>query len=633
MDEFNSQKITHAPLRVRYELLIMHDRKDMLLLDPQDGVTLDRSPDLAPAKLSFKVFKDDKLDIQEGDLVNLKVNGELVFVGYIFEKKRSKDNFIEVTAYDQCKYLKSEGYYVFDGKKTASELIKALAEDLAIKVGDITPTTYKVDYVYDGKTYQDIILDMLKQTSLYSPAIPVMKPLKKQTDSNFTGPNGAYYEQNDIDYLTSHGYKQEDALAELAKSPKYKTKTWENMNNAKMAPQKKETDSNTLAPNGTYYEKNDIKYLTDHGYTQEAAMAELSKSDKYKKQDEEMKERKPIYIAYDDKGLLVVKELNDMITDVLIDATQVGDYSYTSSIEDTFTQILVVREANVMKDGKKTKEFLRTGSASAKNEIAKWGVLQKVIKPDDKKTNVIEFAKNKLETLAKKTHTLRLKECLGHTEIRPGSGIWLNFNIGDQIINELVYVQAVTHNFNNNKHVMDLDIIYFDKQKPEITVIDNGDEEIRKRIQAMNKKSGGTSKGSGASGNASATNAGVQAGFDSIEGTSSPYGDVGCVDRATAGGSYYNSDLADAYNQGIKDVPGLKTFMSGRGYAIESYTGSANPGDILVYDGDEHVVIADGAGGCVGNSTKAGSVIHYSDVNYAYHNGTPPTHIIRTGVK
>ena len=573
MDESHSEKITHAPLRVRYELIVMHDRKDMYLIDPQDGVTLDRSPDLAPAKLSFRVFKDKVLNIEEGDLVNFKVNGKLVFVGYIFEKKRSKDNFIEVTAYDQCKYLKSEGYYVFDGKKTASELIKALAEDLAIKVGDITPTTYKIGYIYDGKTYQDIILDMLKQTSIYSPAIPVMKPLKKQTDSNFTGPNGTYYEQNDIDYLTSHGYKQEDALAELAKS------------------------------------------------------------DKYKKQDEEIKERKPIYIAYDDNGLLVVKELNDMITDVLIDATQVGDYSYTSSIEDTFTQILVVREANVMKDGKKTKEFLRTGSAAAKNEIAKWGVLQKVIKPDDKKTNVIELAKKNLENLAKKTHTLRLKECLGHTEIRPGSGIWLNFNVGDQIINELVYVQAVTHNFNNNKHVMDLDVIYFDKQKPDITVIDNGDEEIRKRIQAMNKKSGGTTNGSGASGNATATNAGVQAGFDSIEGTSSPYGDVGCVDRATAGGSYYNSDLADAYNQGIKDVPGLKTFMNGRGYAIESYTGSANPGDILIYDGDEHVVIADGAGGCVGNSSSQGSVIHYSDVNYAYHNGTPPTHIIRTGVK
>ena len=147
----------------------------------------------------------------------------------------------------------------------------------------------------------------------------------------------------------------------------------------------------------------------------------------------------------------------------------------------------------------------------------------------------------------------------------------------------------------------------------------------------MNKKSGGTSKGTGTTGNA--TNAAVQAGFDSIEGTTSPYGSVGCVDRATAGGSYYNSDLADAYNQGIKDVPGLKTFMSGRGYAIESFNGAANPGDILIYDGDEHVVIADGAGGCVGNSSSQGSVIHYSDVNYAYHNGAAPTHIIRTGVK
>lgn len=631
MDESHSEKITQAPLRVRYEILVMHDRKDMFLLDPEDGVTLDRSPDLAPAKLTFKVFKDKVLNIEEGDLVNLKVNGELVFVGYIFEKKRSKDNFIEVTAYDQCRYLKSEGYYVFKGEKTASELIKALAEDLAIKIGDISPTSYKIDHVFDGKTYQDIILTMLKETSIKSPKIPVMKSLKKSTDSNFKAPNGTYYEQNDINYLVEHGYKQEDALAELAKSPKYKVKTWDATQNAKMAPQKRESDSDKLAPNGIYYEKNDIKYLTDHGYTEEAAIAELSKSDKYKAKESDMKERKPVFVAYDDNGLLVVKELNDMITDILIDATQVGDYSYVSSIENTFTQVLVVREAKATENGEETKKFWRTGAAYAKNETQKWGVLQKVYKPDDKKADAIDYAKNLLNSLARKTHTLRLKDCLGHTEIRPGSGIWLNFNIGDQIINELVYVQAVTHKFNNNKHLMDMDIIYFDKQEPEITVEDRGDEEIRKRIQAMNKKAGSTAKGTGTTGNA--TNAGVQAGIDAIDGTSSPYGNVGCVDRATAGGSYYNSDLADAYKQGIKDVPGLKTFMNDRGYAIEPYTGTANPGDILIYDGDEHVVIADGAGGCVGNSTKAGSVIRYNDVNYAYQNGVAPTHIIRTGVK
>ena len=43
MDEFNSTKITKAPLRVNYELTVMHDQKDMYLLDPEDGVTLDRT--------------------------------------------------------------------------------------------------------------------------------------------------------------------------------------------------------------------------------------------------------------------------------------------------------------------------------------------------------------------------------------------------------------------------------------------------------------------------------------------------------------------------------------------------------------------------------------------------------------
>ena len=90
MEEFNSVEITNAPLNLTYELTV-YNKKDTLLIEPQDGITLDRSPDLAPAKLTFNVLKDPLLDIQEGDLVNFKVNGELIFVGYIFEKSRSKN--------------------------------------------------------------------------------------------------------------------------------------------------------------------------------------------------------------------------------------------------------------------------------------------------------------------------------------------------------------------------------------------------------------------------------------------------------------------------------------------------------------------------------------------------------------
>lgn len=568
MEEFNSVEITNAPLNLTYELTVKN-QKDMLLIEPQDGITLDRSPDLAPAKLTFNVLKDPLLDIQEGDLVNFKVNGELIFVGYIFEKSRSKNNIIQVTCYDQCRYLKSEGYYIFDGKNSASELIIALSKDLGIKLGEIAPTEYKISRVFDGKSYQDILLTMLKLTSINSPKIPVKALNAKKTKT-----------------LNPDKYRG----------------GFSGLDNVRM--DKDSHAERTLNP-----EK------ADHTFD------EISTDVK----------RKPIYVAYDDNGLLTVKELNDMVTDILIDASQVEDYEYISSIDrNTFTQILVVREAKTGND--KHKEAYRTGGAYASEETKRWGVLQKVYKPDEKDINAIEKAKIMLDKLARKTHTLRLKGCLGRTVIRPGSGIWLNFDIGDQILNELVYVQAVTHNFSNNKHTMDLDIIYFDKQEPVITTIDRGDAEIARRL-ANSKKKGNAGKGGTTSVNKGSANASaVQTGLNSIEGTPSPYGTEGCVDRATLAGSYYNTDLYDAKVKGIVNTDELETHLNNRGYSSDAYTGDANAGDLLFYGDNNHVVVSDGMGGCYGNSSDKGYVIHYPDVNYAFRNGEAPNKIIRTGV-
>lgn len=567
MEEFNSVEITNAPLNLTYELTV-RNQKDMLLIEPQDGITLDRSPDLAPAKLTFNVLKDPLLDIQEGDLVNFKVNGELIFVGYIFEKSRSKNNIIQVTCYDQCRYLKSEGYYIFDGKNSASELIIALSKDLGIKLGEIAPTEYKISRVFDGKSYQDILLTMLKLTSINSPKIPVKALNAKKTKTlNPDKYRGGYSGLDNV-------RMDKDSHAERTLNPEKADHTFDEIST-------------------------DVK-------------------------------RKPIYVAYDDNGLLTVKELNDMVTDILIDASQVEDYEYISSIDrNTFTQILVVREAKTGSD--KHKEAYRTGAAYALEQTKRWGVLQKVYKPDEKDINAIEQAKKLLKNLARKTHTLRLKGCLGRTVIRPGSGIWLNFDIGDQILNELVYVQAVTHNFSNNKHTMDLDIIYFDKQEPVITTIDRGDAEIARRL--ANSKKGKSGKGGTTSVNKGSANASaVQTGLTRIEGTSSPYGTEGCVDRATLAGSYYNDDLADAKAKGIVNTDELETHLNSRGYSSDAYTGDANAGDLLFYGDNNHVVVSDGMGGCYGNSSDKGYVIHYPDVNYAFRNGEAPNKIIRTGV-
>ena len=38
--------------------------------------------------------------------------------------------------------------------------------------------------------------------------------------------------------------------------------------------------------------------------------------------------------------------------------------------------------------------------------------------------------------------------------------------------------------------------------------------------------------------------------------------------------------------------------LEAKGYTTEQFNGYANKGDLLIYGDDEHVVIADGAGGC-----------------------------------
>ena len=59
----------------------------------------------------------------------------------------------------------------------------------------------------------------------------------------------------------------------------------------------------------------------------------------------------------------------------------------------------------------------------------------------------------------------------------------------------------------------------------------------------------------------------------------------------------------------------------------------ANKGDLLIYGDDEHVVIADGAGGCFGNSSSRGYAMKYGNANFAWHNDEAPSKIIRMGAK
>ena len=88
----------------------------------EDGIKWETERQGSPGKLTFKVYdsKNNGLNIQEGDGVTLRysytnIDTDYVnlFMGYVFTKKRDKDGWINITAYDLLRYLKNKSTYVY----------------------------------------------------------------------------------------------------------------------------------------------------------------------------------------------------------------------------------------------------------------------------------------------------------------------------------------------------------------------------------------------------------------------------------------------------------------------------------------------------------------------------------------
>lgn len=145
------------------ELLIGHGDK---LFYPvvQDGVEWSLERKGVPGKLTFKVLYDPAFPFEEGDPVRFSINGSNLFFGYIFVKKRSKDNLFDVTAYDQLRYLKNKDCYIYQNK-TASDVVKMLADDFGLKTGELENTGFVIPMRSEkDKTLFDIIQTALDIT-------------------------------------------------------------------------------------------------------------------------------------------------------------------------------------------------------------------------------------------------------------------------------------------------------------------------------------------------------------------------------------------------------------------------------------------------------------------------------------
>lgn len=112
----------------------------------------------SPGRLQFTVVNDGKLNFAEGDPVKLTVDGTPLFYGFVFTKRRDKERTIEVTAYDQIRYLKNKDTVVEENIK-ASELLQRIAGDFRLQLGEVEDTGFVIEQIDE---VNQPLLDMLQ---------------------------------------------------------------------------------------------------------------------------------------------------------------------------------------------------------------------------------------------------------------------------------------------------------------------------------------------------------------------------------------------------------------------------------------------------------------------------------------
>lgn len=152
----------------QYELIIAEKRTgkawDAAPLVQTASFTTNRTG--SPGTFKFTINAAFGISFLEGDPVRFSVDGQLVFLGTVFTKSRDRWGVIQVTCYDQLRYLKASASYCFTGR-TAGEIITEIAQDFQLTVGALDETGCSLPcLIKEDKSCLDIISAAVEQTLL-----------------------------------------------------------------------------------------------------------------------------------------------------------------------------------------------------------------------------------------------------------------------------------------------------------------------------------------------------------------------------------------------------------------------------------------------------------------------------------
>lgn len=153
---------------MRTELLIQNKRSGKIFECSNNTreITWTTERTGSPGKLEFTIVKAGDLDFLEGDTVRFSVDGQLQFYGWVFTKSKDRWGVIDVTCYDRLRYLKANASYAFYAQ-TAGDMIRQIAGDLQVDVGEIADTGYPIpSFIKEDESCLDMIGEAVQQTLL-----------------------------------------------------------------------------------------------------------------------------------------------------------------------------------------------------------------------------------------------------------------------------------------------------------------------------------------------------------------------------------------------------------------------------------------------------------------------------------
>ncbi len=139
------------------------------------SLTIDTKLAGTPSKVDISLLKEyqTKISFEMGSIIAIKVDGKGIFYGYLF-KVDTTDDTVQLTFYDQLRYLVANASYVFRGEKLQT-IIKTIANDFSLKIGYLENSKRIINpLISDNKKILDIILTVMDELLVYEKQLYVL---------------------------------------------------------------------------------------------------------------------------------------------------------------------------------------------------------------------------------------------------------------------------------------------------------------------------------------------------------------------------------------------------------------------------------------------------------------------------